>query len=38
MDENGNGMWYDHSRAFKTPMDCYIATDRLLQIRHSEVD
>lgn len=32
----GDGIWYDGSPAWKTPMDCYIATDRLQQIIRQE--
>lgn len=28
-----DGIWYGGTPAFKTPMDCYIATDRFLQQR-----
>jgi hypothetical protein len=28
-----DGVWYGGAPAFKTPMDCYIATDRLQQQR-----
>lgn len=29
--KRGEGIWYDGTPAYKTPMDCYIATDRFQQ-------
>lgn len=32
----GDGLWYDGKPAFKTPMDCYISTDRLTELFRRE--